>query len=58
MFGILPENVLARCKALNPGAYINDLSYAMEVWLEQDWIKISSFLKPVGKLAGSNFYVL
>ncbi|XP_050710705.1 uncharacterized protein LOC126995254 [Eriocheir sinensis] len=48
MFSISPEDLLASCKALNPGAYIDDLSYAMEVWLEQEWIKISSFLKPVG----------
>lgn len=57
MFSISPEDMLASCKALDPGAYINDLSYAMENWLEQEWIKISSFLKPVGERILSNFNI-
>ncbi|XP_063883192.1 uncharacterized protein LOC135112608 [Scylla paramamosain] len=47
LFGITPEDVLARCKALKPELYIKDLSSAMETFLEQEWIKISSFLNPI-----------
>lgn len=49
VFGISPEDTLAASKALNPQVYIKDLSTAMQSFLEQEWIKISSFLNPVGK---------
>ena len=55
MFNISTEDVLSRSKALNPEAYITDLSLAMEAYLEQQWIKISSFLNPVGKNFLGNF---
>ncbi|KAG0714981.1 HAUS augmin-like complex subunit 4 [Chionoecetes opilio] len=48
LFGITAEDVLASSKALKPEVYIKDLSDAMETFLEQEWIKISSFINPTG----------
>ena len=49
LFDISPEDVVGRSKALTPHLYTKDLSSAMEAFLEQEWIKIKSFLNPVGK---------
>lgn len=46
LFGITPEDVVGRSKALNPELYTEDLTAAMENYLEQEWVKISSFLNP------------
>ncbi|MPC31051.1 uncharacterized protein LOC123506035 isoform X2 [Portunus trituberculatus] len=47
LFGISPADMVGRSKALTPELYIKDLSAAMEAFLEQEWIKIRSFLNPV-----------